>query len=203
MWSHYLLSYLFPITCSGCGAWDSHLCTACQAKAFTPGVFQLSNSTIWYLGYYQNKILQTGIQDYKYHGIRELHNIFGKTLAQIIPAASYDFVIPTPLHAKRLRDRGYNQTELLAKHLGIPLLPVLQKTISTTPQAELNRQARLQNISNTISYNAKLVQLLSGKKVLLIDDVYTTGSTMAAGRTLLYHLGAQRVDGAVIAWDKI
>lgn len=199
----WLISCVFPITCSGCGAWDTQLCQRCQQRAFTPGTFQLPDTTVWYLGYYHNTVLRASIVDFKYHGMYGLSTVFGQCLAKILQQQQYDWIIPTPMHLKRLRERGYNQTELMAKQLHIPLLPVLQKTRPTTPQAQLNRTKRLSNVVNTLSYNKKLASRLFGRKVLLIDDVYTTGSTMAASRALLYQLGCSRVDGAVIAWDKL
>lgn len=89
---------------------------------------------------------------------------------------SYDIIIPVPLHKKRLLERGYNQTELIAKKLGIKVeTNCLIKIKNIKPQSTKNAEERKKDIKNT--YILKNEKKIKGKKVLLFDDIYTTGST--------------------------
>lgn len=111
--------------------------------------------------------------------------IFEKFAANI---AGTDFLIPVPLASKRLRGRTYNQSLELAKGLqrlsGIPVLPhSLQKKRETLPQTALKRKDREKNLRDCFVWRDK--RSLEGKKVILIDDVYTTGSTMTVLASLL------------------
>ncbi len=92
-----------------------------------------------------------------------------------------DVIIPVPLHSTRLREREYNQSLLLAHrmstYLDIPLnYSILRRIRETPPQTSLTKHARLQNLRR--SFAVKTPQLLKGKSILLVDDVYTTGTTV-------------------------
>lgn len=92
----------------------------------------------------------------------------------------YDTIIPVPISKKRLKERGYNQSLLIAKEIckrtNLKIMNnCLIKTKNIIEQSKLNKEERLQNISGV--YNLKNKQLLNNKKILLIDDIYTTGST--------------------------
>lgn len=95
----------------------------------------------------------------------------------------FDFIIPVPMHRKKLRSRFYNQAALIARHLSslssIPFLPNgLSKTLNHPPQTGLRRELRKNNVKNSFAITKKYVNLIAGKNILLIDDVYTTGSTV-------------------------
>jgi ComF family protein len=98
------------------------------------------------------------------------------------PGGNIDLIVPVPLHATRLRERGYNQAVLLARELGQILeRPVmedaLERTRATAPQVGLNAEQRLENVRGAFRASRPG---LAGKRVLLLDDVYTTGSTLEA-----------------------
>jgi ComF family protein len=116
--------------------------------------------------------------------------------------SSYDLLIPVPLHRSRLRQRGFNQSVLLGnilkKKYRLPLCTgILKRTAPTLPQVTLPVQARKLNIKN--AFHVKKIQSVEGKNILLIDDVYTTGSTMNECARVLKKSGASRVDGFVVA----
>lgn len=119
-----------------------------------------------------------------------------------------DIVIPLPLSTERLEERGFNQAFTLAKHLAIKKVnaSVLIKTRDTVPQRLLDRKARQRNVANAFALHAisskayrSTNSSLSGKHVLLIDDVMTTGATLAAAAQPLYKAGAVRISAIVIA----
>ena len=111
-------------------------------------------------------------------------------------------LIPIPLYKKKLKERGFNQSEEIAKELSkifkIPVFNnVLIKTRQTLSQAKLNKEEREKNIKGTFSCQQK--EIINGKKILLVDDVFTTGSTMEEGAITLKSAGAKQVWGIVIA----
>lgn len=114
----------------------------------------------------------------------------------------YDIMIPVPIHFRRKQQRGYNQSELLAKNLakqtGIAFsAKVLAKSLNTPPQSSLGRGERLRNLKE--AFRVKHPELISGKRVLLVDDVMTTGSTLEHCGRVLLEAGAAQVDAFVVA----
>jgi ComF family protein len=113
-----------------------------------------------------------------------------------------DIICPIPLHKRRLKWRGYNHAEELAKQLGQAFsLPVvadaLIKRKHTTPQVSLDREERLRNMKGV--FEVQNPQAIAAKNILLVDDVYTTGATMEECARVLKRAGATRVFGAVVA----
>lgn len=108
------------------------------------------------------------------------------------------FLVPVPLHWRRMLTRRYNQSLLLAREIArathIPLLPdALQRTRHTPPQASLARRERLDNVRGAFAVRKKRRALIAGKNVVLIDDVMTTGATIYACCKSLKQAGAQQV----------
>lgn len=115
-------------------------------------------------------------------------------------------LIPVPLDIKKLKSRGYNQSEELAKELSktlsVPVFTnVLIKTKNTKPQMELNKQQREENLNNV--FKIKNAPAVLKRKVFLIDDVYTTGSTMQECANVLRQNGAKEVWGITIARESL
>lgn len=111
-------------------------------------------------------------------------------------------LIPVPLDKKKLKIRGYNQSEELAKELSkvlqIPMIPDnLVKIKSTKPQMELKKEEREKNLEN--AFKIKNPEKISGKKIFLVDDVYTTGSTIEECAKILRDAGAKIVWGIALA----
>jgi ComF family protein len=125
-------------------------------------------------------------------------------MAQVpqINSCEYDLIVPVPLHPERLRWRGFNQALLLARRVGRSLrAPVdafsLIRTRNTQPQVELQESDRKSNVQDGFA----LVQesRLSGKRVLLIDDVYTSGATVGECARVLKQNGAKEVNVLTLA----
>lgn len=111
-----------------------------------------------------------------------------------LPLSNVEVVVPVPLHAVRLRERGFNQAALLAQELGRALdLPVrkgLRRTRATREQTGLSRACRLQNVSAAFASES---DQFSDVRALLVDDVVTTGATLRAAASALEQAGAQSV----------
>ena len=111
-----------------------------------------------------------------------------------------DAVVPVPLHPKKQRARGYNQSLLLAQHFckqtGLALGPDwVKRHKDTLPQAQLNRRERLENMSGAFV----ALPLVKGKRILLIDDVATTGATLEGCAVALKQAGAKQVMAFTLA----
>ncbi len=111
-----------------------------------------------------------------------------------------DMVIPVPLHSKRLRKRGFNQSLRLVRTIfpHIPLgIDVLTRTLNTKPQTELSMKERLRNVRNAFETASPLPEGV--ETILLLDDVYTTGSTVRACAKALKKAGAKEVHVFTVA----
>jgi ComF family protein len=138
----------------------------------------------------------------KYNGHRALADPLAELLgkaAQAVPAA--DAIAPVPLHAARLRQRGYNQSALLAQALGqrleLPIVESLRRVRETKDQIGLNRRQRQENVKGAFACHQPA--LAAGRTFLLVDDVCTTGSTLVACAEPLLRAGAAGVWGLVVA----
>lgn len=152
--------------------------------------------------YYEGPI-QEGIRDIKYHRNFGLAETFGMILADLLASLAWPIqvVIPVPLSANRLRERGYNQAELLAKPIAythnITLKPAgLQRTRNTSSQVGLSRDQRIRNVSNAFTVDPETV---AGYNVLVVDDVVTTGATMNACAAALKRGNASKIFGMAVA----
>ncbi len=140
--------------------------------------------------------LRTLIHLFKYSAIRSLARPLADLLADALPRDQrFDAIVPVPLHWRRRWHRGFNQSELLARSLsrrtGVPLLGVLRRTRATSVQAGLSNTRRRQNV--TSAFGCRRPERVRGKRILLIDDVMTTGSTAAACALALKRAGAAKV----------
>lgn len=113
-----------------------------------------------------------------------------------------DFIVPVPMHSRKKRQRGYNQSELIAKQLGVYLnkevrTDILIKTRYTRPQSRLKRRDRIYNLEGAFSVTPEA--FIEGKRILLVDDVLTTGTTINTCAKILKGKGVFIIYGIVIA----
>jgi ComF family protein len=144
-------------------------------------------------------VLRALIHLYKYGKVKTLAWPLSGLLAQALPRdEAFDAAVPVPLYWLRRLQRGFNQAELLARGLsrrtGIPVVRALGRLRPTPAQAGLSNSARRQNVSQ--AFRARGVQ---GKRILLIDDVMTTGATAASCAAALKQAGARRVSLLTVA----
>ena len=115
----------------------------------------------------------------------------------------FDGLVPVPVHPARKRKRGFNQAEVLAKRMGerleMPVYPeFLYRIRNTEPLKEMNPDERLRNLQQAFQADAEAIRASGVQNVLLVDDIYTTGSTIEACTRSLKEAGAQKVFFAVI-----
>jgi ComF family protein len=145
------------------------------------------------------------IQELKFHGRRNLVNLLGPLLISAFFESwgrdEFDLVVPVPLHPKRRRDRGFNQSELLARSLArqiaVPVGRSLIRVRPTLPQVGLTDSERKENVRK--AFRCPHPQQISKKRVLLVDDVMTTGATVASAARALLDGGALRVSVLTVA----
>ena len=220
----FLLDLLFPKFCLGCGLEGGWLCPACQDQILLvktqvcPICERVSSGGRYcpkcrrgrYLSgmivscYYDEGPSKEIIHNLKYHGIRELGNFLGKMLADALAEnlPIKDVVLSfVPLHFLREKQRGFNQAEILAQttsqKLNLPLERFLRKVRFTKRQVDLRGKERRENLKNV--FRILPAVNLSGKTIVLIDDIATTGTTLEECAQILRGAGARMVWGLVVA----
>lgn len=190
-------------TCPHCGlplepAEDKDkICRQCPAPPF-------KFSRLYYYGPYSD-LLRELILKWKFNDRLEIGPVFGKILEELceeLPReAGPQLIIPVPLHPSRLRLRGFNQSlilaEIISKTTGIPYtVKGLERVRRTAPQSTLSGSERRKNLLQAFTADKDMV---TGKRILIVDDVFTTGSTMNECAEILLESGALRVEGMVLA----
>ncbi len=198
----------FPMQCLECGADGVALCAKCLSG------IKLSDDRLTPVGELDGLIgaaadykqLEGFITLLKYDYVTELASPLASLMLRTLRGRGFSgeaVLVPVPLHVRRLRERGFNQSELLAREvsgaLGWPLVNVLARTRRTRPQVGLGREDRLKNVIEAFGLVPGLAAGLSGKTVVLVDDVYTTGATIGECAKILRQAGVAKVYGLVLA----
>lgn len=210
------LDLFFPPVCAGCQRLGTYLCPKCYAQLefypldWQPALENCYLDRVVACAHYApplNRLLRT----YKYQGSYVLAEVLANLIwfSTDIPRA--DLITFIPLHPKKLRQRGFNQTQLLAEKLArkvkLPCHNTLDKTIHHRSQAETcDRRQRLTNLDNTFTLNQEFLDWLSQQvrpphTVLVIDDVITTGTTLNEAAKILKTAGVVSVIGLTLAHD--
>ena len=219
-----LLDIVYPKRCSDCGARGSwvcplcfedlslfvepwcdrcgipEVCGPCRCPDLAPGIGSC-RSVGPYAGWLRSAIIALKYED---EPARAEH--LGGLLIPALGSLGQDFVVsPIPLHPKRERERGYNQSHLVARHaarlLDLPIIPLLQRTRATKHQVGLDASDRRANVDGAFEADVTMVSALCISRVVLVDDVMTTGSTVAACASALQRAGVEFVDVVTIARD--
>ncbi len=221
-----LLNLLFPPRCVSCERSGGWICPACHQEIefvrppLCPSCGQATSSPrtcpschrappqidgIRAVAYLEDPV-RTAIHRFKYSNLRSLAPVLGKLAGDYLTQNQLpvDVIVPVPLHPRRLKERGYNQAALLAKEiqtaLGIPLMDdSLVRVKSTTPQVGLSAPQRRENVTGAFRC---IDSGLEGQRVLLVDDVCTTGATLEACSIALRQAGAREVWGLVLARER-
>jgi ComF family protein len=173
-------------------------CGSCQRR---PPPFHYARAAIRY-----EDIAREAVHALKFGGRRALAAPLGDLLAEMapheLPGGAPHLVIPVPLHRRRERDRGFNQALLLARRLGVAWgIPVrsnvLVRTVPTPPQTELTATARRANVRG--AFALRRPEVVSGRHVVLVDDILTTGSTVSACARCLRDAGAATIGVLTVA----
>ncbi len=221
------LDLLFPPRCVHCRAENSWLCQTCfenipfittaicqrcgtpMTTAPAASCKQCQNNPLQYIdgvrvaSYFEDNPMRSAIHALKYRNHKAVANILGEILAKVYRQQHLvaEVIVPVPLHRARLKERGYNQSELLARQLGrllnIPVNTVtLQRIRQTKSQMKLGADERHKNVADAFACNDKKLQ---NQRVLLIDDVCTTGSTLDFCAEALKKGGVASVWGITLA----
>jgi len=148
-------------------------------------------------------VMRKSIAGFKFHGKKEYARFYVdemcRGLGEYIRYIAPDYILPIPIHKSKLRTRGFNQAELLARGLGkrlsIPVLPkLLIRNRKTAPQKELSDVERLRNLEKAFGLDKRALRSMAGvRRVMLVDDIYTTGSTIEACTKLLMAHGFNEI----------
>ena len=197
-----VLETLLAPRCAGCDAPGAWLCLACR-EACDP----VRSGRVHAAGVFGGP-LRRAVHRFKYEGERGLAAELGALVASCVArdlahGVSLDVVVPAVLHRERARLRGYDQAALLASevaHLvGLPLRAPLRRVRLSRPQVELDSAERRENVRGAFIAEAGS---LRGLRVALVDDVATTGATLAAASGALRAAGAREVRAYVVALDE-
>jgi len=201
-----ILDFLFPRLCLGCEKNGGYVCAKCSSVLEDDfgGEIRVSDAHLeqlfFCLRYKKGGIVQKLIKQFKYKYSTEICKLFGEIFRKRIVRwhLRADVLVPAPTSRARLRDRGFNQSELLAKEICLKkVLDCLVRNDQHGAQAKLNRAGRINNLRGMIAMRSEFDVL--GKKVLLVDDVATTMSTLKECARVLKASGAKSVCGVVIA----
>lgn len=210
-----VFNFIFPESCIVCGLelrkHEKHICSACYPllPRFEPQIyeshrrflnnFKADNLHAMFL-YSKSSCVQKIIHQIKYKDNKALAYLLGEEYAKKRCLNNFDFIIPVPLHSKRLNFRGYNQSMEWAKGISsktnVPAKEMLIRVENTETQTKKSRWLRWQNVQTSFDLAADVS--LQGKKVLLVDDVITTGATVESCTKILLEKGAKEVHVAAI-----
>lgn len=214
------LDLALPAACAGCGREGEALCAECRPALdarleaepgvpiglpadIPPPLLQLE----WCAPF--TGVARRAVHGLKYDGERRLAPILGAAVARrwARAGAAGDALVPVPASPDRVRERGYDQASLIAvaasRRLGIPVVQALARTRTTTAQFDLDRTARRSNLGGAFRVaDEAAAAALQGRWVVLVDDVVTTGSTLAACATILLETGALAVSAVAVARER-
>lgn len=208
---------LFPQCCLICGKLTKQiLCKQCKKEIYEKAIFKIENNKNkelyfekhLYIFKYKDKIRNL-ILDYKFNEKSYLYKLFSKIIIKNEKICGilkkYDIIIPVPIHKKRKKQRGYNQSELIARKIALNIQNlkyennILQKIKNTLPQSSLTKEQRKANVKNV--YELVNKEKIKNKKIIIFDDIYTTGSTVNTISKILKENGAKEIIVLTIAKD--
>lgn len=225
IWLDDLFSLFFPDLCLGCGEplvkGERYLCSVCQFHLpRTNFQFDIDNAVarvFWgrvkleaaasFCYFTKGSNIQRLLHKLKYEGDREIGLYLGETYGRELKASilydEIDLIIPVPLHPRKQRKRGYNQSEAIGQGLSRTLQAALETNVlfrktNTSTQTRKTRYKRWENVENV--FEVRRPDLIRDKNVLLVDDVITTGATLEACAAALLTEQGVRVSVVSIAY---
>ncbi|MEM8530050.1 MAG: ComF family protein [Chloroflexota bacterium] len=200
------LSFLFPDVCIGCRQVGTLLCKQCQSTCIPypdTDVLNIADIKETYVGFVFDEILRTAVHQLKYHRQRRI----AQPLAELLVEPTSEFLpphlplLPVPLHQSRYQERGFNQAEEIARFLSRKLeVPMIDdgliRSLATEHQVGMNAQERQRNVQGAFVWNVKKKP---PRRLILVDDVLTTGATMGACAIALREVGVNEVYGLALA----
>lgn len=210
----FVLDFLFPPACVVCGKIDKNwLCPKCQIrverleKSCEVQIENKKYEKLLYIFKYESLIRKL-VLGYKFSNKAYINNFFVNTILKNEKNCNllkqYDMIIPVPMHRKKMQKRGYNQTELISEKIATKLNienrpDILKKIVNTTTQSKLGGKARQTNIQHAFFIKNDIE--VEDKKIILLDDIYTTGATSEECSRILKDAGAKEILILVLAKD--
>lgn len=228
-WSSALNGFVelfYPRLCVGCGKKLFHderfLCVECLSTLPLAQVHESEDnfveqhlygrpyieSATTLMVYGKETVPQKIIHEIKYHGAKELAQSMGRMLGRQMKGgrfSSVDMIVPVPLHPKRLKWRGYNQSEWIAKglseELGVPVRSdLVERVVETSTQTNKNAEERWSNVKGIFALRQEVsTEGLKDHHLLIVDDVITTGSTLMACAAAFSHVDNVKISAASLA----
>ena len=214
-----LLDLALPAACAGCGREGHALCPGClpavrvrvELPAGTPlglpdGPPDPLAQLEWCAPFAGT--VRRALHALKYAGERRLARPLGEAVAArwARAGAGGSLLVPVPVHETRRRERGYDQAELIAAWaadaLGVPMLPLVARSRATAPQFRLDRRHRATNVADAFAVRPGGAARVARRGVVLVDDVVTTGATLAAVADALLAAGAASVSAVTVARER-
>ncbi|MEK7067625.1 MAG: ComF family protein, partial [Patescibacteria group bacterium] len=221
----FFIDTIFPIECLGCGSSGKWICADCQKqipinatnhclackRQTNYGEFcrecknKYSLDGVLIASDYNNKLVEQAIKVLKFRFAYDIGEELARLLILFIEREQKQMksalVMPVPLYPRRARWRGFNQSEILARfvaeHFNLPVdIDNLRRLRATRDQASLGEAERKSNVAGSFSWQG---EKLSGRNIILVDDVVTTGATLEACAQALKQAGAKQVWGLVVA----
>lgn len=182
--------------CVKCGkprATEHTLCYDCRHKKH---VYQQGRAMFEY-----NQLTKKSLSGLKFFGYTWIGKVYGELLAVYYKTCCHypvDYVIPVPISRGRFVQRGYNQAEIIgrafSKELKLPILANgLRRTKGTSPQKDLSDKERILNMKDAFQVSGRIKDRIQGKNILLVDDIYTTGTTIDSCAKVLMEQGAETI----------
>ena len=220
-----IIELFYPRICPGCNTVlvtaEKNICTSCNFHLPRTGHWEEKDNTIakifWgrvqienaaaYLFFQKKGRLQKIIHEIKYKNQKELGIELGRMFGNELKKSHFsqtELIVPVPLHPSRLKKRGYNQSEIIAKGISeamnIPIEPnAIGRISENKSQTTKSRYERWENVQSI--FEVTKPELLSGKHVLLVDDVLTTGATIEACATAILKVPETKVSVASLAYS--
>lgn len=206
----FILEALFPKFCCGCGKVNTYLCPNCYNEVDLISLPITLNLEKTYLtqvraAAYYHGVVASMIKTLKYDSVKKVSFTLAQLIYHTVQLPAIDVITATPLHPQREKARGFNQAELIAQELSqllnIHYIQPLERIKFTAPQAEISdSQKRRENVYDHFSLKKNFdVTEMQDKKILIIDDVCTTGSTLNECARALRQGGAADVFGCTVA----
>jgi ComF family protein len=204
-----IINWLFPPLCVHCqreGAW---LCAAAERALRLQPARQIQSdhkylNQVIVRGNYDHPLLAAIIQRLKYHywsGLAEILPTIIQPACLLIPSLVDALIVPVPLHARRRRHRGFNQSQLIAQAVsqvtGWPVAELLRRRRATKSQAQLTERARHENVRDAFTLKSDLEKV--PPCVIIADDVYTTGATINECAAVLRQAGVKKIIALTLA----
>lgn len=206
--TEFILDLLFPSFCLGCGRFNTLLCADCYqqlnflALPVSPQLEKSYLTQILAMAHYEG-LMKKMIHQLKFKSVKPVGRLLGELVVMTMNLPPVDYLTAIPLSDQRRRQRGFNQAAVIARNIAslkkINYQPFLKRSRNTAPQASINdRQQRLVHLKNCFT-PLNQVKVKADAKILLVDDVVTTGTTLNEAAKVLQKMGFKKIYGLAMA----